>query len=47
MFDDLDILTALGQGDWTQGEWMVRRDVSSLVAPQSEIEPVEPTVHPY
>jgi hypothetical protein len=46
-FDDLDILTALGRGDWTQGEWMVRRDVSSLVAPQSEIEPVEPTVHPY
>jgi hypothetical protein len=40
-FDDADILTALGEG-WDQGGVTVNHDIVKLIAPQSEVEAIEP-----
>ncbi|KAF2033131.1 hypothetical protein EK21DRAFT_86564 [Setomelanomma holmii] len=42
MLEQADVLDVLGRRDWEQGEWKVTREIADLVAPQSEVEPVEP-----
>ncbi|KAF2820315.1 hypothetical protein CC86DRAFT_412190 [Ophiobolus disseminans] len=43
-FDDADMLTEFGKG-WDQGERRVNLEIIKLIAPQSEVEVMEPRLH--